>query len=359
MIQAMMMNMMKNKAANTTMMNATKQTKNSTINNLKDKAVVKKEVEEEEIIFAQPPLYPNSTDSSYSSSSSDHNRSAWFSSVGTAAAASVSTSSYNGAVYYYDVDIESGDGNDGGMKKVEDVDGRKNGGGNGVEDGNGGGGANRRDDLKKKPSFRIRETARHVTNKAKQHAQQTAQLAKTTLLLGKEDWTWEQLQQIEKRRRETLKKNGLPFFRKLLVWDGTVNAALIKDPLIYIVALIYLGARFAARYTVPDFVSRLGGGNIEIIGGFLTFFLIYYVQTETKRFETMYQLSMACEGRIFDVAAILRAYAPRDRALRLIRYLNATVSLLCFAALRYTSHARRVTISSQVTYLGSFLKRSL
>ena len=32
---------------------------------------------------------------------------------------------------------------------------------------------------------------------------------------------------------------------------------------------------------------------------------------------------MSCEGRIFDVAALARSYLPRERALRLIRYMNA------------------------------------
>ena len=328
-------------------MEAKNQTKESTNNGEKANEMVE---EEEEIVFAQPPLYPSTADSSWSSSS---NRGVWFSAVAAGAgAASCPTNSYNHGDYD-DVDIENGDygsysynpdygvgkdnyedGNGGDMLKEEDADG------NGGEDTNGGGGDDdkddddsdssaivTKDDVKKKSST-IRERARHVTNKARKHAQQTAQKAKTLLLLGKEDWSWEELQQIEKRRRETLKKNGLPFFRKLLVWDGTVVAALIKDPLIYIVALLYLGARMAARYTVPEFVSRLGGANIEIVGGFLTFFLIFYVQYENKRFDTMYNLSMGCEGRIFDVAAILRTYAPRDRALRLIRYMNATVRLL-------------------------------
>lgn len=32
---------------------------------------------------------------------------------------------------------------------------------------------------------------------------------------------------------------------------------------------------------------------------------------------------MICEGRIFDAAALARSYLPRERALRLVRYMNA------------------------------------
>ena len=53
----------------------------------------------------------------------------------------------------------------------------------------------------------------------------------------------------------------------------------------------------------------------------------FYVNTSYKRFDTLYQTSMGCEGRIFDAAALAKANLPRANALRLIRYMNAVVRI--------------------------------
>lgn len=55
----------------------------------------------------------------------------------------------------------------------------------------------------------------------------------------------------------------------------------------------------------------------------MSFFLVLFVVATNKRFDTLYNTSMGCEGRIFDAAALAKTTLPRERAMRLIRYMNA------------------------------------
>ena len=140
------------------------------------------------------------------------------------------------------------------------------------------------------------------------------------------DYTWRDLNKIEKRRREILGRRGRSFLGILLFWDGTVLSALSTDPFFYILLALYLSIRVFARFQIPEFVASVAAANTGIIGGFLSFFLALYVNSANERFGIMYQNSRACQGGIFDAAALARTTLPRERALRLIRYLNAAVS---------------------------------
>lgn len=101
------------------------------------------------------------------------------------------------------------------------------------------------------------------------------------------------------------------------------------DPLMWFCIALYIGVRFGARSGLPDYVADIASVDIGVIGAFLSFFLVFFVNQSYNRYETFYGFSMSCEGRTFDVASICRATLPRANGLRLIRYMNATVC--CFA----------------------------
>jgi hypothetical protein len=87
---------------------------------------------------------------------------------------------------------------------------------------------------------------------------------------------------------------------------------------------LYIATRVAARQGLPAFAAGLDTDRIVIVGGFLTFFLVFYVNQSHKRFFDLYCHSMACKGRIFDAATLARScHMPSEQALRLIRYMNA------------------------------------
>ena len=134
---------------------------------------------------------------------------------------------------------------------------------------------------------------------------------------------WKKVQELEKRRRAILKKTDSSFFRMLLFWDGTVLQALITEPMLWITMIIYILVRVGARIGLPTFVSEVGGTDTTTIGAFLTFFLVFHAHDAVMSFSTLYQASMDCEERIYDIATIAAAYLPRERAMRLVRYMNA------------------------------------
>lgn len=143
-------------------------------------------------------------------------------------------------------------------------------------------------------------------------------------LTSNEGPSWKELKSIEKRRRFILKRTGESFFKTLFSHDGTVCSALAKDPIMYITMSCYIGVRVAAYVMIPEFISAKGtGSTIAVIGVFLSFFLVTFLNESMRRFDILYGLSMSCEGRIFDTAALAKSTLPKANALRLIRYMNA------------------------------------
>ena len=141
---------------------------------------------------------------------------------------------------------------------------------------------------------------------------------------GGREYTWEELESIEKRRRAILRRTEESFWRILSHWDGTCLELLLLDSLFWITVAIYVGLRFQLRHgQIPEYVQDFGGANITVIGGFLSFFLVFYVNQSHRRFFGLYDLSMASKGRILDTATLAAATLPKEYANRLVRYMNA------------------------------------
>jgi predicted membrane chloride channel (bestrophin family) len=162
--------------------------------------------------------------------------------------------------------------------------------------------------------------AGHTVRKSVAKAAQAMPFVKTT---QQDEFRWEELQRIEKRRRAILLLVEQPFWKVLTYWDGTVLRAISMDPLFWFVLACYVAVRIQARLELPTFVASLSSNNLTIVGGFLTFFLVFYVNQNHKRYFGLYNDSMACKGRIFDVATLAVANLPPEIASRLVRYMNA------------------------------------
>jgi hypothetical protein len=63
--------------------------------------------------------------------------------------------------------------------------------------------------------------------------------------------------------------------------------------------------------------------NLDILGSFLSFFLVFFASQSYNRFERQYACSMSCEGRIFDVCSVAQACLSPSEAHRLWRHINA------------------------------------
>jgi len=122
---------------------------------------------------------------------------------------------------------------------------------------------------------------RIVTNVRKSRTAKIAAGVRRNFVHEEDDYSWEDLQRIEKRRRNILRKGVIPFFGVLLQWEGSVLRAFFRDPLAYFLIIFYVvirGVFYLDKFSIveDDQNPSLGVANIEIIGGFLTFFLIFY-----------------------------------------------------------------------------------
>lgn len=71
----------------------------------------------------------------------------------------------------------------------------------------------------------------------------------------------------------------------------------------------------------PSHQSKLA--TVGVVGGLITFFLVYFHIQYSNRFDRLYLDSTACQGRIFHLSLLARSSLPAERATRLVRYLNA------------------------------------
>jgi predicted membrane chloride channel (bestrophin family) len=139
------------------------------------------------------------------------------------------------------------------------------------------------------------------------------------------NYTWEELHAIESLRRDILKRTELPVWKILTFWDGTCLRALVSDWLIWATVGIYILIRIQARFTdaMPGYVANLANTDIAILGGFLSFFVVLFVNQSNTRFHDMYKTSMNCSSKVYDVASLVATAFPRASALRIVRYMNA------------------------------------
>jgi Bestrophin, RFP-TM, chloride channel len=136
--------------------------------------------------------------------------------------------------------------------------------------------------------------------------------------------TWAELDRIEKLRRRILTWSEEPFWRILAHWNGTCLRDMVRSSLFWITIALYVSVRMQSRYgDVPTYVINLDDGSVGVLGGFLSFFLVLYVNQSLRRYFAFYDLSMACKGRVFDVATLAKSYLSRGTAFRLIRWMNA------------------------------------
>lgn len=71
-------------------------------------------------------------------------------------------------------------------------------------------------------------------------------------------------------------------------------------------------------------IALLEKTNIGFLGGFLSFFLVLFVNQTNGRFLEMYGFSKACSGRIQDVAGLARTQLlPAELGKKIVRHFNA------------------------------------
>jgi predicted membrane chloride channel (bestrophin family) len=142
----------------------------------------------------------------------------------------------------------------------------------------------------------------------------------------KKNYSYKDLCDIELRRREILRRSELPYWKILRYYDGTCLRALSGDWLLWCTMTLFVSIRVHAYSfgVLPEFAKTLGQLDIGIIGGFLSFFLVLFVNQANARFQDLYKESMNAIKRIYDITSSVATTAlPATSAQRLIRYLHA------------------------------------
>mmetsp|Transcript_20973 Transcript_20973/g.31282 ORF Transcript_20973/g.31282 Transcript_20973/m.31282 type:complete len:381 (-) Transcript_20973:193-1335(-) len=142
---------------------------------------------------------------------------------------------------------------------------------------------------------------------------------------SQEDLSFQDLTSIEKERRQLLLRSELPFWRILSYYRGTSLRAVVSDSLVWTTLLIYVWIRWRANTIdyVPAAVAMMEKTNVNILGGFLSFFLVLFVNQTNDRFLEMYGFSKACSGRIQDIAGLAKTQLPAEVGEKLVRHFNA------------------------------------
>lgn len=136
--------------------------------------------------------------------------------------------------------------------------------------------------------------------------------------------SFENLSKLEAERRKILKRLELPAWRILTYTSGTCLKGLVLDPLIWITMAIYVGIRIAAHVSNRQVeVEIMGKSEIGVLGAFLSFFLVFFVNQTNGRFLEMYGFSKGCSGRTQDIAGLAMTQFPEELALQIIRHMNA------------------------------------
>jgi predicted membrane chloride channel (bestrophin family) len=118
----------------------------------------------------------------------------------------------------------------------------------------------------------------------------------------------------------------LPFWKILLFYSGTCIKEATTNSLVWLAMSMYIGIRIFANVVdddTPTNIDLWGSNKISVLGTFLSFFLVLFVNQTNGRFLEMYGFAKACSGRIQDVAGLAKTQLPAELADQLVRHFNA------------------------------------
>mmetsp|Transcript_26312 Transcript_26312/g.57099 ORF Transcript_26312/g.57099 Transcript_26312/m.57099 type:complete len:468 (-) Transcript_26312:78-1481(-) len=174
------------------------------------------------------------------------------------------------------------------------------------------------------PDTNVDSSWRHLSNRSSKLYQEVIRRTAEKFEYKVKEMNWDEVQDVERRRRKLLPQSDMRGHRKILAHgDGTVIPVLVKSLLFWFSAALFVLIRGIISATDKAFPD-VGFDEVKAIGGFLSFFLVFFTGQSYKRFLTLYSKSMSMEGRIFDVSVLVKSSGlSTPRALRILRYMNA------------------------------------
>jgi len=155
-------------------------------------------------------------------------------------------------------------------------------------------------------------------------------------LLPEATKSYEQLLKDDKHRERVADNCEDPFYKLPFHFQGTVLKVISTDILFWSTLIVFIVIRYQIRSReigegeVFDYKNL--SSNLVYVGGFMTFFLVFYVNQNHIRYFGLHKDVMTLMGRVNDVATLSKAILPMERARRIVRLMN-TAHVCCFTGL--------------------------
>ena len=126
-------------------------------------------------------------------------------------------------------------------------------------------------------------------------------------------------------------------YQVLASYSATVLPWAFNDIRYWFSMVVYLATRFSARqgYGQNGELPQIDSGSAGTVGGFLTFFLVFYAGQAYSRYNDQYAAAMKCKCKLIDICSFARTCMTGPSGQRLWRHLN-TAHILCFVGLSET-----------------------
>jgi len=139
--------------------------------------------------------------------------------------------------------------------------------------------------------------------------------------------THDELRCIESTRRKLLDDSkSFTRLQIMTTFAGTVMPDLMCSRQAWSTFLLYVVLRILLENKVLEVgvdLPVLNTAMISVVGGFMSFFLVFYLSQTYSRFMQQYDISKRMEGRIAHLSYLAKVALPPAEAWRLIRYANA------------------------------------
>lgn len=119
-----------------------------------------------------------------------------------------------------------------------------------------------------------------------------------------------------------------PLLQIMGSFEGTVLPWAFSDLRLWLCVSVFTGVRVALRFGMSQSsLPHVNTTALGTIGGFLSFFIVFYLDQAYKRFTTQYEMAMDSKDQIFDICSVAAVWMTKVGGRRLWRHLNVAHTL--------------------------------
>jgi hypothetical protein len=148
--------------------------------------------------------------------------------------------------------------------------------------------------------------------------------------------SYSEIKEIEgERKRLSEASKSYSGLQVLTTFTGTIIPHIICSPQSWFILMLYCVIRSLMNYDIifqgPD-MPQINTAVVSIMGGFMSFFIVFFLSQTYSRFMQNLELTTRVRGRAFHMLIIARSTLPKEETYRLFRYLNV-IHILAYIGL--------------------------